>query len=160
MLNRPVIGITMGDASGVGPEIVMKCFEHREVYDTMRPQVIGDRRRVEHAGRLVGSTLIVKDIALPGEARYLPGTVDCIDLGLIPADLPFGRLSAIARDAAYRYIARAVELASAGQLDAICTASLNKEAMHAGGHKYPGHTELLAELTGTSAMRGDFDLVG
>ncbi len=152
MLNRPVIGITMGDAAGVGPEIIMKSLAHLEVYDLLRPLVIGDRARLEAAGRIVGSKLSVRAVASPDEAVYEPGTVECIDLGLIPADLPFGKLSAIAGDAAYRYIARAVELASAGKVAAICTAPLNKEAMHAGGHKYPGHTELLAELTGTKEV--------
>ncbi len=142
----------MGDAAGVGPEIVMKSFAHPEVYETMRPLVIGDRRRLEAAGRLAGTTVAVRAIGSPEEAAYQPGIVDCIDLGLIPESLPFGALSAVAGDASFRYIQRAVELASAGRLDAICTAPLNKEAMHAGGHKYPGHTELLAELTGTAEV--------
>ncbi|HBO80305.1 MAG TPA: 4-hydroxythreonine-4-phosphate dehydrogenase PdxA, partial [Cupriavidus sp.] len=72
-----------------------------------------------------------------------------IDLGLIPEDLPFGKLSAVAGDAAFRYIERAVRLAQEEKIDAICTAPLNKEALHAGGHKFPGHTEMLAHLTGT-----------
>ena len=77
------------------------------------------------------------------------GTVDCIDLGLIPAGLPFGQLSPVAGEGAYRYIERATRLVEAGEADAICTAPLSKEALHAAGHKYPGHTELLAHLTGT-----------
>jgi 4-hydroxythreonine-4-phosphate dehydrogenase len=83
------------------------------------------------------------------QAEFKHGVVDCIDLGLIPAELPFGILSAVAGDGAYRYIAKAVELAQAEQVDAICTAPLNKEALHAAGHKFPGHTEMLAHLTGT-----------
>jgi 4-phospho-D-threonate 3-dehydrogenase / 4-phospho-D-erythronate 3-dehydrogenase len=75
--------------------------------------------------------------------------VDCIDLKLIPADLPWGRLSATAGDAAYQYIKVATELAMEGKVGAICTAPLNKEALHAGGHHYPGHTEMLAALTNT-----------
>jgi len=75
--------------------------------------------------------------------------VDCLDLDLLPDDLPFGQISAAAGDAAFRYVAKAVELASAGEIDAICTAPLNKEALHLGGHSYPGHTEILADLTGT-----------
>lgn len=148
-MNRPVIGITMGDAAGVGPEIIMRSLAHREVFDRLRPIVIGDLRRLQAAGRILGSTLAVQAVGSPAAARDAPGVVDCIDLGLIPADLPFGVLSPVAGDAAYRYVERAVALARAGELDAICTAPLNKEAMHAGGHVYPGHTELLAELTGT-----------
>ncbi|WP_020202184.1 MULTISPECIES: 4-hydroxythreonine-4-phosphate dehydrogenase PdxA [Cupriavidus] len=145
----PIIGITMGDASGVGPEVIMKSLAHASVYAQSRPLVIGDARRLELAGKLVGSPLAVRAIDNPAQAQYAQGTVDCIDLGLIPADLPFGKLSPVAGDAAFRYIERAVALTQQDQIDAICTAPLNKEALHAGGHKFPGHTEMLAHLTGT-----------
>src|SRR6202012_529254 len=82
------------------------------------------------------------------QARFTPGIADCIDLRLIPENLPWGRLSAICGDAAYQFIVRAVELANNREIDAICTAPLNKEALHAGGHIFPGHTEMLAHLTG------------
>ncbi|MBL8528676.1 MAG: 4-hydroxythreonine-4-phosphate dehydrogenase PdxA [Burkholderiales bacterium] len=147
---RPVIGITMGDAAGVGPEVIVKSLGHASVYERCRPVVIGDAARLRLAGTLIGGQVpAVRTVASPAEARYECGTVDCIDLGLIPPDLPFGQLSAVAGDAAYRYIERAVELTRTEQIDAICTAPLNKEALHAGGHKFPGHTEMLAHLTGT-----------
>ena len=148
-MNRPVIAITMGDASGIGPEIIMKSLAHADLYERCRPLVIGDAARLEAAGHFVGSTLAVAPIADIAEARYAVGTVDCIDLKLIPADLPWGRLSPIAGDAAFRYIEVATALAVAGKVGAICTAPLNKEALHAGGHNYPGHTEILAALTDT-----------
>ena len=85
----------------------------------------------------------------PAEARFEAGTVDVVDLGLVPADLPFGRISAVAGEAAYRSIERACQLVVDGGADAICTAPISKEALHAAGHRYPGHTELLAHLTGT-----------
>ena len=148
-MSRPVIAITMGDAAGVGPEIIMKSLAHADLYERCRPLVIGDAARLEAAGALVGSTLTVRSISDNAEARYAFGTVDCIDLKLIPADLPWGRLSPVAGDAAFQYIKVATELAVAGKVGAICTAPLNKEALHAGGHKYPGHTEILAALTHT-----------
>ena len=148
----PVIGITMGDAAGVGAEVIVKSLAHASVYEQYRPLVIGDARRLERANEIVRGTLRVRRIAEVSEARFEPGTIDCIDLNLIPDDLPFGQLSAVAGDAAYRFIARAVELAQAGSIDAICTAPLNKEALHAGGHKYPGHTEMLAHLTGVEEV--------
>jgi len=148
----PVIGITMGDASGVGPEIVVKSLTHDVVYQQCRPLVIGDARRLEQANDIVHGSAKIRRIKDASEAKYEAGTIDCIDLDLIPDDLPFGQLSAVAGDAAYQYIARAVELAQAQQIDAICTAPLNKEALHAGGHKYPGHTELLAKLAGTEEV--------
>ncbi|PWU27991.1 4-hydroxythreonine-4-phosphate dehydrogenase PdxA [Pseudomonas sp. RW407] len=143
----PVIGITMGDAAGVGPEIIVKSLASAGLHRFCRPLVIGDAQRLEKADRLLGGLARVRRIEDADDARFEPGVIDCIDLGLIPDDLPFGVLSPVAGDAAYQFIARAVDLAKAGKIDAICTAPLNKEALHAGGHKFPGHTELLAHLT-------------
>jgi 4-hydroxythreonine-4-phosphate dehydrogenase len=84
----------------------------------------------------------------PEEARFAPGTVDLVAATELPDDLPFGHVDGRAGDAAYRYVRRAVEDALAGRVHAVATAPLNKEAMHLGGHRYPGHTELLAELCG------------
>jgi 4-phospho-D-threonate 3-dehydrogenase / 4-phospho-D-erythronate 3-dehydrogenase len=146
------IGITMGDAAGVGPEIIMKSLDHAELYERCRPLVIGDAGRLREAGRIVLSRSELNAIDDPADAKFAPGTVDCIDLKLIPDGLPWGKLSAICGDAAYQYLARAVELATAGKIDAICTAPLNKQALHAGGHIFPGHTEMLAHLTGTAEV--------
>lgn len=136
-MHLPRIAITMGDAAGVGPEIVMKSLGHPEVYKLCTPIVIGDAARLRDAGLICGSKLTV------------PGDVECIDLKLIPRDLPWGRLSAAAGEGAFQFVKMATELAMEGRVDAICTAPLNKEALHAAGHIYPGHTELLAALTGT-----------
>ena len=151
-MSRPVIAITMGDAASVGPEVIMKSLAHAELYATCRPLVIGDRSRLETVASLLGSALAVRPVAGVADARFEPGTVDCIDLGLIPGDLPFGKLSAVAGDAAFQFLKVATKLAVDGAVDAICTAPLNKEALHAGGHHYPGHTEMLAALTGTEEV--------
>jgi 4-phospho-D-threonate 3-dehydrogenase / 4-phospho-D-erythronate 3-dehydrogenase len=145
----PKIGITMGDASGIGPEIIMKSIGHRELFDYCRPLVIGDAERLREAGRIVNANVAVNGIEKPAQALSQPGIADCIDLQLIPKELPWGKLSSISGDAAYQCIVRAVELARINEIDAICTAPLNKEALQAAGHLYPGHTELLADLTGT-----------
>ena len=146
---RPVIAITMGDAAGIGPEIIVKSLAHSELYEGCRPLVIGSIKRLQEAASLVKSTLRFRTITQIKDAEFTPGVVDCFDLDLIPADYPFGELSALCGDASYQYIVRAVELAKKQSIDAICTAPLNKEALHAGGHIYPGHTELLAQLTDT-----------
>jgi 4-phospho-D-threonate 3-dehydrogenase / 4-phospho-D-erythronate 3-dehydrogenase len=148
-MERPVIAITMGDAAGVGPEIIMKMLAERSLYARCSPVVVGDARRLRKAGEIVGSSLEVKGVNGPRDATFEHGTVDCIDLGLVPEDLPWGKLSPIAGNAAFRYIERAVELALSNHVHAICTAPLNKEALHAGGHTFPGHTEILASLTHT-----------
>jgi 4-hydroxythreonine-4-phosphate dehydrogenase len=150
-MNRPRIAITMGDAAGVGPEIIMKSLAHVELHDRCLPVVVGDAARLEAAGRIAGTSLAVRRLTAEtiGEARGEPGMVDCVDLQLIPEGLPWGRLSPVAGDAAFQFIRTATALAVARRVEAICTAPLNKEALHAGGHIYPGHTELLAALTGT-----------
>jgi 4-hydroxythreonine-4-phosphate dehydrogenase len=91
-------------------------------------------------------------VAGVADARFEPGRINVVDLGLLPEDLPWGQVSSIAGDAAYHYVRVASELAVARDVDAICTAPLNKEALHAGGHVFPGHTELLAHLTGTEEV--------
>jgi 4-hydroxythreonine-4-phosphate dehydrogenase len=148
-MNRPIVAITMGDAAGVGPEVVVKALARPEVYEWCRPFVVGDLGRLERAVSITGVKVALRSVDGPSAATYSPGEVSCVDLGLIPSDLPFGELSPVAGDAAFRYIERAVALAVDGSVDAICTAPLNKAALHAGGHVYPGHTEILAELTGT-----------
>jgi 4-hydroxythreonine-4-phosphate dehydrogenase len=148
--NKPVIGITMGDGAGVGPEIIMKALGDERIYDICRPFVIGDTALLERAGGIVESPLELHTIGSLAEAAFEFGKVDCLNLGLLTADLPFGQVSAAAGNAAFQYLKKAIELASDNQIDAICTAPLNKEALHKGGHRYPGHTEILADLTGTS----------
>jgi 4-hydroxythreonine-4-phosphate dehydrogenase len=144
----------MGDAAGIGPEVIMKALAHEEVYGICRPLVVGDADRLREAGRIVRGSLQVQSLGSNQlqQAKYLHGTVDCLDLPLIPKTLPWGTLSAIAGDAAYHFIAKAAELAISDEVGAICTGPLNKEALFLGGHKFPGHTEMLAALTGTDEV--------
>jgi 4-hydroxythreonine-4-phosphate dehydrogenase len=126
----------MGDPSGVGPEVVVKALARPDVLAMCRPLVIGDLERLQRAAGLCG-------VGIDADA------VEVVQVGTLPSDLAWGQVSPVAGDAAYRYIERAAALAIAGDVQAICTAPLNKEALHAAGHLYPGHTELLAHLTGT-----------
>jgi len=146
-MDAPAIAVTMGDPAGIGPEIIARTFadEGRE----KRALVVGDPGILERAAKLLKLPLRVNVVSEPEEAAFEPGAVDVLAVGEVPGDLPFGELDARAGDAAFRYVQRATELASAGRVGAIATAPLNKEAMHLSGHKYPGHTEILAELTGT-----------
>lgn len=148
-MHRPIIAITMGDAAGVGPEVIVKALADQAVHQWSRSLVVGDAARLRRAVEITGVGLGIRAVDGPESARYEPGTVDCIDLGLIPPDLPFGALSPIAGEGAYQYVRVAAELATAGRVQAITTAPLNKEALRVAGHNYPGHTEMLAALTGT-----------
>src|SRR6185369_13093978 len=151
-VSLPIVGITMGDPAGVGPEVIMKALARAEAYTLCRPLVIGDTRQLKRAGALLKAKLEVRSIERPAQALFKPGTVDCIDLALVPEGLPYGKVSSAAGEAAYRYIESAVKLALDRSIDAICTAPINKEAMNAAGHRFPGHTELLATLTGTKEV--------
>jgi 4-hydroxythreonine-4-phosphate dehydrogenase len=137
----------MGDPTGVGPEIVAKVFAEPAPH---RAVVVGDVTMMRRAVDLLGVPLRVNPVAGPAEARFEPGTVDVVAATELPADLPYGVVDARGGGAAYEYVRRAVELALADEVHAVATAPLNKEAMHLAGHRYPGHTEVLAELTGTS----------
>ncbi|RNG26478.1 4-hydroxythreonine-4-phosphate dehydrogenase PdxA [Streptomyces botrytidirepellens] len=148
----PLVAVTMGDGAGIGPEVVVAALLDEAVLTRCRPVVIGDARRLREAARLLGLGCEIAAVDHPRDAEFTPGRVNVVDLGLLPADLPWGKLSPVAGGAAYTYIERAAELAVAGDVHAICTAPLNKEALHAAGHIYPGHTELLAHLTGTEEV--------
>ncbi|MFB8000102.1 4-hydroxythreonine-4-phosphate dehydrogenase PdxA [Streptomyces sp. NPDC056002] len=148
----PLIAVTMGDGAGVGPEVVVAALLDDAVLTRCSPVVIGDAQRLREAARILGLECEIAAVDHPRDAEFTPGRVNVVDLGLLPADLPWGKLSPVAGDAAYAYVARAAELAVAGDVHAICTAPLNKEALHAAGHIYPGHTELLAHLTGTEEV--------
>jgi len=148
---KPIVGITMGDAAGVGPEIILKSLAKEEMYNLSRPLVIGDSKILERAKSFVNSELIIESVSAERiqELPYNLGTVYCLDLNLLDENLPIGQVSPEAGHAAFEYLATAIELAKENKINAICTAPLNKEALHKGGHKYPGHTEILADLTGT-----------
>ncbi|MED1739269.1 4-hydroxythreonine-4-phosphate dehydrogenase PdxA [Bacillus swezeyi] len=149
-MEKPIIGITMGDAAGVGPEIIVKALKSREVYDICRPLVIGDMKMLEKAAAQTGSQAVINKVGHVEECSFIHEKIDCLDIDLLPDNLPFGKVSPEAGNAAFQFLKKAVELAQAGLIQAICTAPLNKEALHKGGHQYPGHTEILAHLTNTS----------
>ncbi|MFP7255877.1 4-hydroxythreonine-4-phosphate dehydrogenase PdxA [Terribacillus goriensis] len=146
---KPTIGISMGDAAGIGPEIIVKALQHKEVYEQGNPFVIGDLSMLRRAAEVVGSVLEFHTVETVDACRFEHGVIDVMDLQLLPEDLKQGVVSKEAGNAAFHYLSKAIELGKEGDLAAICTAPLNKEALHLGGHKYPGHTEILAELTGT-----------
>ncbi|WP_241982884.1 4-hydroxythreonine-4-phosphate dehydrogenase PdxA [Cryobacterium sp. TMT1-2-1] len=148
----PVLAVTMGDGAGVGPEIVVAALLDPKTSAESRPVVIGDALRLRQVAELIGATVAIVPVDSVADAVFEQGRINVIDLALLPEDLPWGELSAAAGHAAYEYIKVAAELVMSGEVQAICTAPLNKEALHAAGHLYPGHTELLASLTGTDEV--------
>ena len=151
-MTRPVLGITMGDPAGVGPEIAAKALAEPEVREKARPLVIGDARVMAAAARVahVSSGGAGDRARRRGDLRAGP------DRGAGPRErrprgFALGRVSAVCGRAAYEYIERGVRLAQEGAIAGIVTAPINKEALAAAGVRHSGHTEILAELTGTKA---------
>ncbi|MFB6435131.1 MAG: D-threonate 4-phosphate dehydrogenase [Candidatus Malihini olakiniferum] len=142
------IAITMGDPAGIGPEIIIKSLVQWKL-SSAPAVVVGCVQTL----RRILSLNIVPQIKLnviyePAQARFAPGIINVIDEPIAdPEALKPGVVQAQAGDLAYRCIKKATALALAGEIQAIATAPLNKEAMHSAGHIYPGHTELLAKLT-------------
>jgi 4-hydroxythreonine-4-phosphate dehydrogenase len=107
---------------------------------------------LRRAAEICGVDLAIRAVTSVDEARFEPGAIDCIDLDVAPDDLAWGELSAAGGEAAFRAIEVAARLAVDRRVQAICTAPLNKEALHMAGHRYPGHTEMLADLTGSDEV--------
>ena len=145
---KPILGITIGDAAGIGPEIIVKALADQKLYDIARPVVFGDKKIMERAVKIIGADLKCQSVQAPSLAGNAFGTIDIVDLDNLPSNLPFGQVDARAGKAAYQYIATAVGYALKKEIQAIVTAPLNKEALNLGGNHYPGHTEILGTLSG------------
>lgn len=144
------IGITMGDPSGIGPEVIAKLFGEGGLGSAA--VVIGDDAILGRALRIVGARVRIRVIGHPREAVLEPGVMDVICETQLPADLAFGTVSAGAGAAAYQYVERAIDYALAGALRAIVTAPLNKKSLQCAGINYPGHTEILAAKSGAKEV--------
>jgi len=146
---KPILAVTMGDPAGTGPELITKALLQPEVRAVCRPVVIGDAAVLHAAEKFTGSGAKLRAIASPADASDDAGTIDVVDLAnVIPAEFARGKVSPHAGQAAYEYIRRAVEFTQAGSSHAVVTSAINKAALHAAGHLYDGHTELLADLCG------------
>ncbi len=144
---NPLLGITVGDPAGIGPEVCLKAVQDPRC-SVARLLAIGSLQALERARAFVPDAPALRAVASPADARFEPGVLDVV---VVPSDqpVPLGELSAPAGQIAFEGIAQAVDLAVTDQIDGIVTAPLNKEAIALAGHPYPGHTEILADLTGT-----------
>jgi 4-hydroxythreonine-4-phosphate dehydrogenase len=152
---KPILGITVGDPAGIGPEIVAKALAQKHVYDICRPLVIGDAKVMKQAVDIVDATLDVRSVGDVREALLRYGTMDVLDLANVDiVQLERGKVSAMAGKAAFEAVRKAIELALSGQIDATVTGPIHKEAINLAGHHFSGHTEIYAHYTGAedSAM--------
>jgi|Deesub1362B_J571_1020462.scaffolds.fasta_scaffold00117_62 4-hydroxythreonine-4-phosphate dehydrogenase len=143
-MQRP-LAITLGEPGGVGPEIVVKALPSFQEQPIV---VVGDEPPLREALELTGSALQMRKIQAPEEA--IPGALNLLALGLIRSMRGLRRRpTALGGRASYEYIRQAVELALRGRVRAITTAPISKEALRMAGLRWPGHTEMLAALTGS-----------
>jgi 4-phospho-D-threonate 3-dehydrogenase / 4-phospho-D-erythronate 3-dehydrogenase len=146
----PLLGITIGDVAGIGPEITAKALlQHPDLRRICRPIAIGDAAALARAVQLIGGDArALRILDAPALASNDPRVLEIIQEGPDLGHVTPGAVSPEAGDGAARYVIRACALARDGKIEGIVTAPLNKEAMHAGGHHWPGHTELLAHEFG------------
>jgi len=148
-MSLPKIGITMGDPTGIGPEIIVKVLSDKSTFHFCRPIVLGDRTVMERAIRLLNSTLKVNEIENVEEREYRNGKLNLLNLSNINLnEIDYGVPTKACGKAMVKYIEEAVKLTLDRRIDAITTAPISKKALSDAGYTYPGHTELLAELTG------------
>jgi len=143
------LAITMGDPAGIGPEIIVKALEHPRAQALGSVIVVGSTEVLRQAQEICKTTLPIVPVEDPTEAQ--PNRVNVLDIGGVSAPIAWGQLRAEYGDAAYRAIEIAIRAALNGKVRAIATAPLNKEALHLGGHRYPGHTEIFTKLTGATS---------
>ena len=149
-MTRPTLAVTIGDLAGIGPEITAKALLlHPGLRDECVPVVIGDADAMRRAATLIGhdpsSVRVIDD---PRNAANDPRHIEMVQVGPAVPPVSYGSISEASGDAAYRFVVEACSLAKHRKVDAIVTAPLNKAALHAAGHRWPGHTELLAHEFG------------
>ena len=148
MNNIAPLAITMGDASGIGPEIVAKTLAKAGE----RAVVFGSRVVMEDIVRRLGLDMAIRPIAAPREAQFKDRVIEIVEVTRIEVPPPFGVVNAIAGQAAFDTIVAAIEEAKAGEVSGLVTAPINKEAMGRAGIGYPGHTEILADYGGAERV--------
>ena len=143
---KPILGITMGDPSGNGPEISVKALMKPETYEVCRPLIVGDAKCMEAAIPTVkgAESMKINVIHDVKEAKFEPGTIDVYDMDVV--DLS----KRLCGEAAFQYVKKVIELAMAGEVDATVTNALNKDHINMAGHHYSGHTEIYADYTHTA----------
>jgi 4-hydroxythreonine-4-phosphate dehydrogenase len=150
-VTKPFIAVTMGDPTGVGPEIIARALAQPETVSDSHVLVVGDAGAMQRAISITGVPLrleIFNDGALPDV--YRPGSICLSSLSrLDTGDMMFAKPTSASGEAMFRYIAEAARLCLSGEAAAMATAPISKAALNLAGHHYPGHTELLGELTGT-----------
>ena len=148
MSDSPLIGITMGDPAGIGPEIIVKALADQKIYSLCRPIVLGDPA-VLSSNLPMAEKMSFNIIGNPSEAKSVPGTIDLVAVSNLERDVQPGSPTVEGGKAMVEYIFKAVEMIQKEELEAMVTCPISKALMHQAGHKYDGHTQLISHLTNT-----------
>lgn len=142
-----LLGITMGDPAGIGPEIILKAFIKRDDFRE-KSLIFGSEKVLRYYGKILNIGKNIKIINSVNEFdKDMINIINVVDLDI--SNIKIGEVSALCGDAAYKYIEKAIDYAKKGEVEAVVTAPLNKEALHLGEHNFAGHTEIFANLTDT-----------
>ncbi|MGF7011010.1 4-hydroxythreonine-4-phosphate dehydrogenase [Lachnospiraceae bacterium PF1-22] len=149
---KPIIGITLGDPAGVGPEITVKALSDSNIYKRCRPLVIGDTAILKRALEVTKHPeLQINTISKVTDAKFESGTIDILDIQILKdTPIAFGKVQAQAGNAAFCYVEKVIALALDKEIEATVTNPLNKEALNLAGHHFSGHTEIYAHYTNTN----------
>ncbi|MFB3885217.1 MAG: 4-hydroxythreonine-4-phosphate dehydrogenase PdxA [Thermodesulfobacteriota bacterium] len=153
-MGLPIIGITMGDPTGIGPEIIVKALSMKDPFQFCRPFVFGDSEVLSKTAERLGLNAAIEtfEAAIPEEG-YLPQRIFLLPLSRLKADsLHFGKPDKECGRAMVKYVEEAVKWVRRDRLDAITTCPINKEAINKAGYPFPGHTEFLAHLVQASSV--------
>ena len=151
-METPLLAITAGDPSGVGPETIIKAWHSLEVHRQCRPLVIGNSEVLQRAIDLLRAEITIVRIDDPEQACGDQTTLPCLETGADAAQAKPACCDPKGGQAAYDAVVLAADLAQQQRVDGIVTAPLNKAALQAAGHPYPGHTELLADCCGVKEI--------
>jgi len=148
--DRPLIGISVGDPAGIGPEITVRALSLPEIYEICRPLAVAEAEMTREAVKFSGLDQKIHAISSPKEGLYQPGVIDVLDMKNIDGkSIEHKVVSAEYGRASFEYIKKVIELALAKEIDATVTGPINKEAINQAGFHYSGHTEIYADFTHT-----------
>lgn len=164
-MKKPIIGISMGDPAGIGPEICVKAVSNPEVLSKCHPVIVGDASTIYEITDLIDINSQIHAIGEISEAKFEPDKINVIDLANVHTEtLTYGEVTANSGNAAFEAIVKVIELALNKEIDATVTAPIHKKSLNIAGHNYAGHTEIFAEYTDTDQVamllvNGDFRVI-
>ena len=148
---KPILGISIGDPAGIGPEICIKALCRKEIYERAVPVPYADRLVLEDALEVTGKSFKLNALKDPRDALGVPGTIDYMEAGVITqkGEYSYSTVGARSGEASFRYVVNAIKDAMDGKTAGVVTGPINKEAINMAGHHYAGHTEIFADYTKT-----------